>query len=184
MVGDAISIVGLDKAGKTVIGHYLASGIIFEETRPTLSVNYSQMILSEVQFMLMDCPGQIKFRNKWKTALDKSKFIIYVVDTADKKRFYESDTELKNILSNPDYAQIPLIILFHKMDMSDAKKNLSEAKTIFNQDAIQEYGARKLVFMETSMLNTTSLDDVKFYIEKEILGAVSAEIAKDADNSA
>ena len=84
MVSDAISIVGLDKAGKTVIGHYLASGIIFDETRPTLSVNYSQMILGEVQFMLMDCPGQLKFRNKWKTALDKSKFIIYVIDTADK----------------------------------------------------------------------------------------------------
>ncbi len=142
------------------------------------------MILSEVQFMLMDCPGQIKFRNKWKTALDKSKFIIYVVDTSDKKRFYESDTELKNILSNPDYAQIPLIVLFHKMDMNEAKKNIAEAKTIFNENSIREYGERNVVFMETSMLNTASLDDVKFYIEREILGAVTAEITKDPDNSA
>jgi len=46
--------------------------------------------------------------------------ILFLVDSADPKRFQEAKTELENVLNTPELAKIPLAILGNKIDRSEA----------------------------------------------------------------
>ena len=161
-------IIGLDRAGKSVIMNYLATGILVKEIKPTLNIDYGSIILYNIKCPFYDTPGQKSLRSTWTKVLNLASFVIYTIDAADVARYLESMNELLGVLKNPHLQNIPLIILFHKMDLPAARAHLEELKTYFSQDFIDSYGVRDVAYFETTIDDLSSLDAVKFYLQDHI----------------
>lgn len=77
-----ILMLGLDGAGKTTILYNMKSGSVID-TIPTIGFNVETLKFDKVQFMVWDVGGQTKIRALWKHYYEKTKGIIYVVDSSD-----------------------------------------------------------------------------------------------------
>ena len=65
---------------------------------------------------MWDVGGQDKIRPLWKHYYENTDALIYVVDSNDIERIYESGTELMKIRSHEDFPDIPILILANKQD--------------------------------------------------------------------
>ena len=149
---------GLDRAGKTVVSNYFATGVILKDFRPTLALNFSKLILVDIALRYCDAPGQKTLRKVWESSYKSAFILIFMLDTADHVRYEEAKTELLKVLNNPQTANVPLIFMFHKMDLPEAKENLDFARVVFN---LPELKAREVHFFETSTEVSPSLEVVK-----------------------
>jgi small GTP-binding protein len=160
MVNHKIFVYGIDKAGKTVISNYLATGELLENTKPTLSFSIYRVGIQRFNFAIWDAPGQTKLRKQWDKRSKNSNLLIFVLDTADNLRFEESKIAF---LSTYQSIECPVIFCFHKMDLPEAKANLQEAKELFNlEDRIKT--------LETTINNLDTLDKLKEFLVQEITG--------------
>ncbi len=155
-------LYGLDFSGKTSLSQTIKLENTVKDTRPTVRVMISQTLIKNINFYIWDLPGQTGLRDKWIKALDDSKVLIFVLDTADKERYTEAKREFFSILNNPESKGIPLIFCFHKMDLPDAKNNLTEAQASFDLEYIKD---RQIIQLETSI---NSLDTVEGLKEKMV----------------
>merc|ERR1711860_71318 len=57
----------------------------------------------------------------WERYCREVSVIIFVVDSADKKKFSPAEKELKKLLSKPALNHIPLLVLLNKNDLSNAQ---------------------------------------------------------------
>ena len=80
-----VVMLGLDAAGKTTILYSLKLGDVLM-TIPTIGFNVEEVNFKTIQFMVWDVGGQEKLRNLWTHYFDKSKALIYVVDSSDSER--------------------------------------------------------------------------------------------------
>lgn len=80
-----ILMLGLDGAGKTTILYNMKSGDVVN-TIPTIGFNVEMLKFDKMQFMVWDVGGQSKIRALWKHYYDKTRGIIFVVDSADEER--------------------------------------------------------------------------------------------------
>jgi small GTP-binding protein len=117
-----VLIFGIDNAGKTALNTMMRVGTPPKVTRPTLSFDINSMIVKDLRFELWDAPGQVNLRKKWERGLLGSQILFFVLDVADKQRFEESKKELDKVLNNPDVADAPLIVCYHKMDWMSLKR--------------------------------------------------------------
>jgi len=124
-----IFLFGLDQAGKTALSNFIKEK---KETnpRPTLSFNVGQWIIRDLEFQIWDAPGQISLRYVWDKGFDRAKIMIFVLDSSKPERFPEAKQELDKVLQNLDTRGIPLIFCFHKMDLPNAKENITQAREI------------------------------------------------------
>jgi small GTP-binding protein len=172
-----ISFVGLDRAGKTVLSNYFVTGEINPNFTPTLSINYSLLILNNIKYSIADLPGQKKLRRMWMKACDTAKCIIFMLDTSDAVRFPESDHEFANILKNLSDHSIPLYFLYHKIDLPKAQKNFPEAKMFFNQEYFSDMGFDNVKFFKTSIYEVETLNEVI----KDFTRCIASEVAACED---
>ncbi len=163
-----ISMIGLDRAGKTVIFNYLATGIVSTDYRPTLAINYSRIVVDQIKYAILDIPGQQRLRNLWIQKCEQVKCVIFVLDTADAVRFPEADQELTKFLKEYEGCNYIFLFLFHKMDLPHAKQHIDEAKIYFNADIFKSRGCKNVKFIETSIADPTSLDAIKTELVKHI----------------
>lgn len=163
-----ITIVGLDRAGKSVITNYLATGILVKEIRPTLNLDYGSIILNNLKCPFFDTPGQKSLRSLWGKVLDIACFIIFTIDVADVSRYLEALDEFTTILKNKKLDHVPLLILFHKMDLVQAKEHLEEVKAYFSPEYIKSFGEREFTYFETNINDLSTLDAVKDYLTTHI----------------
>jgi 50S ribosomal subunit-associated GTPase HflX len=91
-------------------------------------------------------------------------FVIYVLDISDSARHPEALDELTKVLKNPDLEGIPMVFLFHKIDIIKNKDEEMQAKLFFSEDFIQSFGARELKCFDTSIYQLNTLDAVKEYL--------------------
>ncbi|CAH8510009.1 unnamed protein product [Heterobilharzia americana] len=125
-----ILLLGLDNAGKTTILKHLASEDI-SQTTPTQVIdhhfeNSQGFNIKSVQSQgfklnVWDIGGQRKIRPYWKNYFENTDVLIYVIDSADKKRFEETGEELMELLSEDKLAGVPLIIFANKQDLISAE---------------------------------------------------------------
>jgi small GTP-binding protein len=163
-----ITIIGLDRAGKSVITNYLATGILVKDIRPTLSLDYGSIILHSLKCPFYDTPGQKSLRSMWGKVLDVASFIIFTIDTGDVSRYIEALDEFTNIMQKENLKKVPLIILFHKIDLPHAREHLDELKAYFSPDFINSFGEREFAYFETTIEDVSTLDAVKEYLYQHV----------------
>jgi small GTP-binding protein len=152
-----LCILGLDRAGKTVLKNYLLSGETDKIFRPTLAFDVSKYSHQNLFYSVMDFPGQKAFRKSWPMQYKYAKILLYLVDANDPERFEESKAEFDNMLTSPLLKNVPLIVIITKVDMPDAKKNAEKAKKLFDLGNVQD---RAVFSLNTSIKDTPTLDEV------------------------
>ncbi|KAI5714654.1 hypothetical protein M8J77_003231 [Diaphorina citri] len=114
-----ILLLGLDNAGKTTILKTLASEDISHIT-PTQGFNIKSVQSEGFKLNVWDIGGQRKIRPYWRNYFDNTDILIYVIDSADVKRFEESGFELHELLSDEKLTGVPLLVYANKQDLLGA----------------------------------------------------------------
>ncbi|GAB5578738.1 ADP-ribosylation factor-like protein 3 isoform X1 [Prionailurus iriomotensis] len=89
-----ILLLGLDNAGKTTLLKQLASEDISHIT-PTQGFNIKSVQSQGFKLNVWDIGGQRKIRPYWRNYFENTDILIYVIDSADRKRFEETGQEEK-----------------------------------------------------------------------------------------
>lgn len=119
-----VSWIGLDRAGKTTLINKITKDIFDPKTKRTLGMNVEEFpVENNLIFTAWDIGGQLTFRDTlWEAYMTGSMGVIYVVDSADIKRFPEAKEELwRYVMNNPKIANdIPILVLANKQDLETA----------------------------------------------------------------
>jgi small GTP-binding protein len=116
--GGKISVLGLDRAGKTTILQRMKTGRWIPNTTPTIGMNSETIVIGEVRFTAWDLGGQLQFRRTlWDMYTKNSVGLIFVVDLSDPTRYPEVRINLKRILSMTHLENLPLAIFANKIDL-------------------------------------------------------------------
>ena len=81
-----------------------------------------------------DIGGQKAIRPYWKQYYDSTDALIYVIDSADKKRVEETGEELSQLLEEDQMNGVPLLVLANKQDLVNAlsAKDVAEGLNLFS----------------------------------------------------
>uniref|UniRef100_A0A914I829 ADP-ribosylation factor-like protein 3 n=1 Tax=Globodera rostochiensis TaxID=31243 RepID=A0A914I829_GLORO len=79
-----ILLLGLDNAGKTTILKKASEEVA--HISPTQGFNIKSVMADDVRLNVWDIGGQRKIRPYWKNYFDNTDVLIYVIDSADRKR--------------------------------------------------------------------------------------------------
>ncbi|MFX1254345.1 MAG: ADP-ribosylation factor family protein [Promethearchaeota archaeon] len=118
-----VSWVGLDHAGKTTIIRRLTSNEFNDAVdQRTLGMNVDEIRTGNVKMVTWDIGGQETFRDSlWLSYMEGSMGVVFVVDSADYKRFPETKREIwKYVIENKRITNIPILILANKQDLEGA----------------------------------------------------------------
>ncbi|XP_043376491.1 ADP-ribosylation factor-like protein 3 isoform X3 [Dermochelys coriacea] len=99
-----IVLLGLDNAGKTTLLKCLASEEVSTIT-PTQGFNIKSMHSHGFRLTVWDIGGQRAIRPYWKKYLGHTDMLIYVIDSADKKRFEETGQDLASAAPAAEIAE-------------------------------------------------------------------------------
>ncbi len=84
-----ILVLGLDNAGKTTILKKLSEEDITTIT-PTQGFNIKSLVHDGFKLNVWDIGGQRSIRPYWRNYFDQTDALVYVIDSADRKRLEES----------------------------------------------------------------------------------------------
>ncbi|XP_021926124.1 ADP-ribosylation factor-like protein 3 isoform X2 [Zootermopsis nevadensis] len=110
---------GLDNAGKTTLLKKLASEDITHIT-PTQGFNIKSVQSEGFKLNVWDIGGQRKIRPYWRNYFENTDVLIYVIDSADRKRLEETGHELEELLMEDKLANVPLLVYANKQDLLHA----------------------------------------------------------------
>uniref|UniRef100_A0A7S4MKP9 ADP-ribosylation factor n=1 Tax=Vannella robusta TaxID=1487602 RepID=A0A7S4MKP9_9EUKA len=122
-------MLGLDAAGKTTIMYKYK----FDEainTIPTIGFNVETLQINKINMTMWDVGGQNKIRPLWRHYYSGSDALIWVVDSADTERFSEAKEELHYALSEPELANVAILIFANKADLANPKDIAQLHKTL------------------------------------------------------
>ncbi|XP_063162561.1 ADP-ribosylation factor-like protein 14 [Candoia aspera] len=115
-----IILLGLDSAGKSTLLYKLKCNEVFL-TLPTIGFNVEMIKTSkDMTLTIWDIGGQHKMRTAWDNYLEDPDCLVYVVDSADKRRLEESKKELELILRRDSIKNLPVVVLANKQDLLGA----------------------------------------------------------------
>ena len=114
-----ILILGLDAAGKTTLLEKMKQlhgipGLEWDKILPTVGLNVGRIEAYNCMLIFWDLGGQQGLRSIWDKYYDEAHAVVYVVDSADAARLAESKAALDKVLSHPDIAYAPLLVLANK----------------------------------------------------------------------
>jgi len=153
-----ISVLGLDRAGKTSMLQRLKTGRWIPDTTPTIGMNAETIQIGDVTFSAWDLGGQLQFRRAlWEMYTKNSKGLIYVIDLSDPARFPESRNYLWRMLRMTHLKNIPLAIFANKVDLVDCTEEdlanfmginskMSRVLSIFKTSAFTGEGIHKGIY--------------------------------------
>ena len=111
----------MDNAGKTSLLETMTNGYP-NETAPTRGYHTSEFTYNGMEFNIFDIGGQHSLRPYWKNYYDKVAGIVWVIDSTDRRRMFETGLELATILQDPQLSGVPLLIMANKQDLVTAMK--------------------------------------------------------------
>mmetsp|Transcript_73176 Transcript_73176/g.65868 ORF Transcript_73176/g.65868 Transcript_73176/m.65868 type:complete len:178 (+) Transcript_73176:24-557(+) len=149
-----ISIIGLENAGKSTLLHVIHKGEFVDKIMPTVGFNMHKVDKGKVQIKVWDLGGQKKFRGMWERYCRNNDAIVYVIDAADPNKFPNSKKELHSLLSSPSLNGIPLLLLFNKNDLPDARP----ADEIVSALGVKSLKGREIAYYEISCKDILNID--------------------------
>lgn len=161
-----ILFLGLDNAGKTSILKKLSD----EDVRPivqTQGFNIKSLVQEGFKLNIWDIGGQSSFRPYWRNYFDKTDAVVFVVDSADAKRFVEARDELINLISEPKLINVPLLVFANKNDFFQA----AHEDQIAEQMALADITNRNWTIMACSTISTEGLQEGMEWVIKAIQAA-------------
>lgn len=115
--------LGLDNAGKSTILEYLTSGgADLQVVAPTRGFARKQLQYSGFDLTIFDVGGQSSLRAHWSDYYAKTSGIVWVIDSTDRRRMFETGLELRTVLEDTNLAGVPLLICANKQDIRTAMR--------------------------------------------------------------
>lgn len=114
-----ILVLGLDNSGKTTILKKLSDEDI-EHIMPTQGFNIKSVVHDGFKLNVWDIGGQKTIRPYWKNYYDNTDALVYVIDSADKRRLDEAGSELSSLLDEEKLSGVPLLVFANKQDLISA----------------------------------------------------------------
>lgn len=115
-----ILVLGLDSSGKTTILKKLSDEDI-THIMPTQGFNIKSLMHDGFKLNVWDIGGQKSIRPYWRNYFDQTDAMIFVIDSADKRRMEECGVELQLLLDEEKLAAVPLLIYANKQDLLNAQ---------------------------------------------------------------
>lgn len=160
-----IFVFGLDNAGKTTIINRLKKNL-FTNPIPTTNINIVRLLFENLSLTVYDAAGQKIYRKLWEAHLKNQDGLVFILDVTDKKRYAEAASELHRISNMPELKDIPLLILFNKVDLKNVKKMIlsrqMKLKKLKNK-------TRPLKFFKTSAKNNVGIDEAFNWLASQLL---------------
>jgi ADP-ribosylation factor-like protein 13B len=160
----AISIFGLDNAGKTSFLRALCGDSNFD-TVPTVGLGQEHFMYDDIKLKVYDLGGNAQFRKVWQRFYAEIWGFIYVVDAADEDRFEESSKTLQEMIAHKMVKGKPFIVVANKQDKQGAIQ-AAALKMRFQM-------GRKVLFYDAV---ATQVEDGKCH--EGVTAAVSALVAQ------
>eukprot|EP00032_Breviata_anathema_P000684 JZ550183.1.p1 GENE.JZ550183.1~~JZ550183.1.p1 ORF type:complete len:180 (+),score=15.83 JZ550183.1:104-643(+) len=114
-----IVMLGLDNAGKTTILKRLANED-FNHVMPTQGFNMKSVTTEGFKLNVWDIGGQRSIRPYWQNYFEQTDALVYVIDSADRRRLEETGIELNELLMEDKLAGVPVLIFANKQDLLNA----------------------------------------------------------------
>jgi len=149
-----ISVVGLQNAGKSTFIHVIQKGEFVADMIPTVGFNMHKIDKGKVSIKVWDLGGQKKFRAMWERYCRKNDAIVFMVDAADPNSFSNAKKELHSLLQSPSLATIPLLLLFNKSDLADARP----ANEILDVLGVNDMKKREVAYYVISCKTVSNID--------------------------
>ncbi len=151
-----VLVFGLYLAGKTTLIRCRRKSIS-KTIFPTISVDISRILVNNVSLLTYDTPGQSKFKEIWKPYLKNQDGLIFVLDITDKIKFPDAFALLNEIAGHPELKELPLLILFNKIDLE--KPDTNEINDLINAMDLEKLGKRPIKYFLTSGIKNINVDE-------------------------
>ena len=114
-----ILMLGLDNAGKTTILKKF-NGEDINSISPTLGFNIKTLEHKGYNLNIWDVGGQKSLRSYWRNYFETTDGLIWVVDSADKRRLQDCKKELHTLLQEERLLGATLLVFANKQDLPGA----------------------------------------------------------------
>ena len=112
-------MLGLDNAGKTTILKKF-NGEDITEIAPTLGFNIKTLDHRGFKLNIWDVGGQKSLRSYWRNYFEATDGLIWVVDSADRRRLEDCKKELQGLLQEERLLGATLLVFANKQDLPGA----------------------------------------------------------------
>mmetsp|Transcript_29654 Transcript_29654/g.30057 ORF Transcript_29654/g.30057 Transcript_29654/m.30057 type:complete len:186 (-) Transcript_29654:318-875(-) len=161
-----ILVLGLDNSGKTTILKKLSEEDI-AHIMPTQGFNIKSLVHDGFKLNVWDIGGQKSIRPYWRNYFDQTDALIYVIDSADRRRVEETGVELHSLLEEDRLSTVPLLVLANKQDLINAESH-EDITTNLNLNEIRE---RNWTILPCSAKTGDGLQDAMEWIVEQINSA-------------
>ncbi|KAF4670563.1 hypothetical protein FOZ61_010154 [Perkinsus olseni] len=114
-----ILVLGLDNAGKTTILRKLSDEDI-TQVMPTQGFNIKSLVRDGFKLNVWDIGGQKTIRPYWSNYFEATDGLVFVIDSADRRRLEESGKELNELLQEDKLGGTALLVFANKQDLLQA----------------------------------------------------------------
>ncbi|XP_054698111.1 ADP-ribosylation factor-like protein 3 isoform X1 [Grus americana] len=159
-----IVLLGLDNAGKTTLLKHLASEEV-STIMPTQGFNIKSVHSHGFKLNVWDIGGQRSIRPYWRKYLGSTDLLIYVIDSADQKRFEETGQELAELTEEESLMGVPLLVFANKQDLVTA----APAAEIAEGLSLHTYRDREWQIQACSALSGEGVQDGMNWISSQIM---------------
>ena len=132
-----ILMLGLDNAGKTTILKKF-NGEDISSISPTLGFNIKTLEHKGYNLNIWDVGGQKSLRSYWRNYFETTDGLIWVVDSADRRRLQDCNKELHGLLQEERLLGATLLVFANKQDLQGAL-TVEDIKTTLQLDDIKSH---------------------------------------------